>query len=399
MPPFDETPFEQPDYSDVALMVASVREWPDDEFSRELDARVARRFAPEAPAPERAARPSRLPRWAVGPAVALVAGVVAAVVVFSGGGGSVGLSGPAAGSPQREVPIVRHSSGASPSSGHGPAVNTTATFDASTSGAASAGTAQPEKLAAAPPSVSSTAAAPVAPGAKQIRSAQLDLTTQNLHVDAVAQEIFGVVSAEHGTVLSSHVATATQSSGGGYASFSLSVPTGNLQEVITELSRLHYVAVVSSDNNSQNVSHQYDSDQRQLSDAEALRTALLKQLAAATTDQQIDSIKAQLKLAEQQITSWENTLGSLQHRISYSNLSVQVNQNGLPIVTARKHQSSGFTIGRAGHDALHVLVISAGVALITLAVMIPVGLVAALLMWLWMWLRQRRREHALDSAA
>jgi Flp pilus assembly protein TadB len=200
-------------------------------------------------------------------------------------------------------------------------------------------------------------------------------------------------------VLSSHITTATRGSGGGYASFSLSIPTGNLQDAMTQLSRLHYVAVVSSDNSSQNVSRQYNSDQRQLTDAQALRTSLLKQLAAATTDQEIDSIKAQLKLAEQQITSWQNTLGSLQHRISYSNLSVQVNQNGLPIIPVAKHHSSGFTISHAGHDAMRVLVVSAGVALITLAVMIPVGLVAALLMWLWVWLRQRRREHALDSAS
>jgi len=242
--------------------------------------------------------------------------------------------------------------------------------------------------------------AAVAPGAKQIRSAQLDLSTQNVHVNQVAQEIFSVVGDVHGTVLSSHITTATQSSGGGYASFSLSIPTGSLQNAMTELSRLHYVGVVSSDNSSQNVSHQYNSDQRQLSDAEALRTSLLKQLAAATTEQEIDSIKAQLKLAEQQINSWQSTLGSLQHRISYSNLSVQVNQNGLPFVPVRKkHPASGFTIGHAGHDALRVLVVSAGVALITLAVLIPVGLVAALLMWLWVWLRQRRREHALDVAS
>jgi hypothetical protein len=32
-------------------------------------------------------------------------------------------------------------------------------------------------------------------------------------------------------------------------------------------------------------------------------------------------------------------------------------------------------------------------------VLIPVGLVAALLVWLWVWLRQRRREHALDTAS
>ncbi|MDE3133056.1 MAG: DUF4349 domain-containing protein, partial [Acidobacteriota bacterium] len=243
-------------------------------------------------------------------------------------------------------------------------------------------------------------AAPVAPGNKQIQSAQISLSTPNIHVDQVAQEVFTLVGAEHGTVLSSHITSATRSSGGGYASFSLSVPTSNLQDTMTQLSRLHYAAVVSRDDSSQNVSHQYNSDQRQLSDARALRASLLKQLQTAYTQSAIDSIKAQLKLAEQQITTWQNALGSLQHRISYSNVSVQINQNGLPILPAHhRHHSSGFTIGRAGHDALHVLVVSAGVALIALAVMIPVGLVAALLMWLWVWLRQRRREHALDTTS
>ena len=78
--------------------------------------------------------------------------------------------------------------------------------------------------------------------------------------------------------------------------------------------------------------------------------------------------------------------------------TVQINAGGLPVVPVAKHSSS-FTIGRAGHDALRVLVVSAGVALIALAVVIPIGLVAALLVWLWVWLRQRRREHALDAAS
>ncbi|MDE3131035.1 MAG: DUF4349 domain-containing protein, partial [Acidobacteriota bacterium] len=96
---------------------------------------------------------------------------------------------------------------------------------------------------------------------------------------------------------------------------------------------------------------------------------------------------------------WQSALGSLQHQISYSNVAVQINQSGLPIYPVAKHHASGFTIGRAGHDALRVLVVAAGVALIALAVMVPLGLVAALLMWLWVWLRQRRREHALDAAS
>ena len=44
MRPYDETPIDD-DYADVALLVAGAREWPSEEFVRELDARVACRFA------------------------------------------------------------------------------------------------------------------------------------------------------------------------------------------------------------------------------------------------------------------------------------------------------------------------------------------------------------------
>jgi hypothetical protein len=404
MRPFDDIPLEESDYSDVALMLASVREWPADDFARDLDARVARHFAEE-PAPRaRAGRRSRLPLWSAGPAVALVAGIVAAVVVISSA--TLG-SNPG---PTRNGPV---SYNAAQPSRRTPTTNelkpTLQPVDKSASGGGAVGAssnsstnspnAGAQRFSTA--STDLTSQAPVAPGAKQIQSAQISLMTPNDHVDQVAQEVFQVVGDEHGTVGSSHITAATSGSGGGYASFSLSVPTSNLQATMTALSRLHFAAVQSRTDSSQNVSHQYNSDQRQLADAKALRSSLLKQLASAVTTQQIDSIKAQLKLAEQQITSWQSTLGSLQHRISFSNVQVEINQNGLPLLPVRRHHttSSGFTIGHAGHDALRVLVIAAGVALIALAVMIPVGLVAALLMWLWVWLRQRRREHALDSTS
>jgi len=412
MRPFDEIPFEESDYSDVALMVASAREWPADDFARELDARVARRFAEEGQDGGRRGlrRSIRLPLWSAGPAVALVAGIVAAVVVVSGGGlGSTTGTNPGG-------PVVLTSSQGSSNGGirhgvpqrytertpsHGasrmqsietvPSVHSKATSGAGSVGATGD--------ANSPNTLGLASTAPVAPGAKQIQSAQISLTAPNDHVDQVAQEVFQVVGDEHGTVESSHITAASRGIGGGYASFMLSIPTGNLQATMTDLSRLHFASVESRTDSSQNVSHQYNNDQRQLNDARALRTSLLKQLAAAVTTQQIDSIKAQLKLAEQQILSWQDTLGRLQHRIGYSNVEVQINQNGLPIpVYHRTHSSTGFTIGRALHDAVRVLVVAAGVALIALAVMIPVGLVAALLIWLWVWLRQRRREHALDSA-
>ena len=408
MRPYDDLAGDEPDYGDVALLVAGAREWPSEDFTRALDARVARRFAPEpAPAAQhgRGSTPRRAAWLGGGGAALLGAGVAAVIVLSSAGGNRLAKAGAVDGAARNKSPVIYNA--------HHGTVNTTAGVsagsglsnealpNASSSGSTGAPALTPSAQAGAAvngaTNFTTATTTPVAPGSKQIRSAEITLTTANQHVDQVASEVFAVVGAEHGSVLSSHIATATNDSGGGYASFSLSIPTSNLQDAITQLARLHYAALASSIDNSQNVSHQYNTDQRQLADAKALRASLLKQLQTAYTQSDIDSIKAQLKLAEQQINTWQSTLDSLNHRISYSDVEVEINQNGLPIVPVTKHHSSGFTVGKAGHDALRVLVVSAGVALIALAVLIPVGLVAALLMWLWVWLRQRRREHALDA--
>ncbi len=393
MRPFDDTPMEDEDYGDVALQIAAVREWPREEFTRELDARVQQRFAapPARAASGRRMFPARLPRWAAGPAVAVVAGGVAAVVVLTGGApGQLNLTG------RQKLPVLAQHAAQNglatfaPKSEPSPTPRASASVNAP---GAAGGTAATSKTAANP---AVSALAPVTLAGRQIQSAQISLTASNQRVSQVASEVMGVVSAEHGSVRDSHITQAASNAGGSYATLSLSIPTPNLQDAMTQLSRLRYASVSSRTDASQNVSNQYNNDRRQLADARALRSSLLKQLQSAYTQAAIDSIKAQLKLAEQQITSWENTLSSLQHRIGYSTVEVQINAS-FPVPVPIDH-SSTFTLARAGHDALRVLVVSAGVALIGLAAAVPAGLVAALLVWLWVWLRQRRREHALDTS-
>jgi hypothetical protein len=66
----------------------------------------------------------------------------------------------------------------------------------------------------------------------------------------------------------------------------------------------------------------------------------------------------------------------------------------LPIVPVA--HGGGFTLSRAVHDAGRVLVVVAGVALIALAVLVPVSLLVALGLWVAAALRRRRREQVLD---
>ena len=397
--------------AELALLLAATRELPSEQFTRTLDARVARRFAeaPAAASPRRRAR-ARFSRWSTRPALAsALAGGFAAVVVAT-----VIASGALSSGPAHTVvngPVVLDHK--SPTNGvyNGlKATNTTNTNDftptraaasgklgASTSGASNGAAALPatnltqESSAAVPTPASGTAN-------HVIQSAQLQLTTPNAHIDEVAQEVFNVVSLENGTVQRSQVTQAAGGdNGGSYATFSLSIPTANLQQAMTRLSTLHYASVSSRNDGTQNVSGQYGADQRHIADQKAVRAALLKQLQTADTDTAIDSLQAQLKLAERQLGADELALQSLQHQISYSSLQVQVNAG--PIVyPLRATKSHGFTVGRAAHDSVRVLVVAAGVALIALAVMVPLGLVAVLAAWVAYWLRRRRRQQALDAA-
>jgi hypothetical protein len=61
-------------------------------------------------------------------------------------------------------------------------------------------------------------------------------------------------------------------------------------------------------------------------------------------------------------------------------------------------QTAGSTLGDAVHTAGRVLVVSAGVALVALAVMVPLGAVAIAVWLLGRTVLRRSRERALDRA-
>jgi hypothetical protein len=162
---------------------------------------------------------------------------------------------------------------------------------------------------------------------------------------------------------------------------------------MASLSTLPHARVVSRTDTTQDVNNSYQADQRRLGDARALRASLLKQLAAAVTQGQIDSLTTRIHDAESAISSDETTLGSLQHQIAYSQVALTINAGAVPVA---RTGSGGFTLGRAAHDAGRVLTVAAGVVLIGLAALLPVGLLVALFWWIGARVRHRRRLQALD---
>jgi hypothetical protein len=223
-----------------------------------------------------------------------------------------------------------------------------------------------------------------------VQSAQLQLSAAPSRIDDVAQELYDVVGQANGIVNNSSV---TQGGPGGYANFQLSVPSASLGQTLTRLSELTYAHVESRTDSTQDITDQYGAATRALGDARALRTSLLKQLANAVTTEQVDSLNARIHDAEASIASDEATLNRLSHQVNYSQIQVNINAGSVPVPVAHK---SGFTLGKASHDAGKVLMVTAGGGLIALAALTPVALIAALVWWVVTALRRRRRDQALD---
>jgi hypothetical protein len=376
---------EYAELAELALILRRDRPRTSDAFTARLDERVERRFARPAPAERGTGRR----RWLFAPLAGLAAaaaGVAVVIVVAnSGGAGSVSYgnasssSSAAAGS---AAPLTAASSGAG-SSVHPDARRLSAnpTARATAAGAAS--------------SAASAAPSPVAaPGRQVVQSAQLQLSAAPSRIDDVAQQVFNVVGAEKGFVNNSNVTSGGGNSDAG-ANFQLSVPSANLSATLTDLSRLRGAHVVSRTDQTNDITGQVGGAGQKLAEARALRRSLLKQLANATTTAQVNSIEARLHDANASIASDLSTLRGLQRQVAYSKISLNIAPaNAPPPVTT--HHSSAFGIGQAAHDAGRVLVLVAGVALIVLAVLVPVGLVAALGAWVGFAIRRRRREHALD---
>jgi uncharacterized protein DUF4349 len=376
--------------AELALLLADERPRLDPAFATALDEGVRRRFE-AAPRVRR-----RRLAWSVwAPSAAVAASLIVAIVIVAGQGGSSSrfngsVAGPSA-STEKRASHAGTLALRAPREKLSPAARPTAASSTAEQNVRGAAGPAPAPL----PTLNGFGrfVGPATAGRKVIQGARLSLSTTAKRVDQVAQEVFNVVGQQKGIVKNSQVTA--NGGNGGYAEFQLSVPNGNLSATMTALSTLQYARVASRTDTSQDVTNQFRVDQRRLADDRALRTALLKQLASAVTQAQIDSLNARIHDAAAAITSDENALHAINRSVGYSQIYVTINAGAIPV--RAHHGGGGFTVGRAAHDAGHVLTVAAGVALIGLAGLLPLALVLALAWWIYATLRRRSRLQALDQ--
>ena len=305
---------------------------------------------------------------ALGVAGCVLASLVA--VVLSAGGGSSDDAG-SAGAGRAAAPAQTESADSAKSGSGG----------GSASGSAGGGSSSAPALAAPAPS---------APARQRRveRSTRLELTTTD--VQAASDGVVRATQATGGFVQSSQVATGD---GRSTASFVLRVPTSRLDDGLARLTKLGHVR--SLQQSADDITNVYNGASTRLAEARATRRGLLRALSKATTAQEVSSLRARIADNRRALQRYQRELNAVRNRANYATIGLELTG------VARKHAAvpggGSWTPGDAAHDAVRVLEVSAGVALIALAVLVPLTLVGAAGGFAAIAVRRRRREAALSS--
>jgi hypothetical protein len=223
------------------------------------------------------------------------------------------------------------------------------------------------------------------------RSASLTLAARPRDIDTVSARIQAVTRQQRGFVVSSTVNSSTRGGGG---EFQLRIPTRNLDAAMAALSRLGNVRERAQ--RSQDITAQTVSARSRLKDARTERKSLLRQLGEAVTVTETESIRKRLDIVSGEIERARASVRRVNNRAAFSTVSVT-------LVADRSARGPGadeddnWTPGDAWNDALRVLEVAAGVAVIALAIAVPLALLAAPAALAARWTRRRRREQALDA--
>ena len=345
---------------DLEMLLRDVRPAPDPAWTAKLDARVAARFPKPTPAwkkPLIAFREHFIALSAVATMGCLLLAFVAVSIRSSG-----------------------EDDADSPAAMSAPASGDSAESAEDSSGSSTAKAPQP--MSAAPVERQSRAV---------ISSATLTLSTTPDKVNSVSDRAIRVVDGLGGYVQTSEVNSSGNSAS---ATLTVKVPSDKLDTGIAQLSKLAHVKARSQQD--QDVTDQREVLEARVRDARADRNGLRVRLSKATTDAERSKLRAQLDRASRRVTQRQRSLNELGAAVSYATveLSIDGDRRGGAVPPPEGRWTPGDAIG----DALRVLEVIAGVLVIALAVLIPVGLIALLGGLAGRIVVRHRRERALDIA-
>jgi hypothetical protein len=339
-------------------------------FSAELDAWAAEGFPRREAAPAPARRRPPLRRWL---APALGFGVTAAIVIGVAVQTTTDpdtLDDPP--SPQDQPSAVSPSREPA-----GPSNEALKQFDRGSRDAAA-----PLPGGGATGTIAPGPTAPAGDGSVQEKTASMTLAAEPDEVPDVAQEATEVTSRFGGVVDSMSVRT--DDADRATARLQLRIPVQNLEAALAELSDLAHVE--SRDESLLNITKQYSSSSKRFNNAQDRVAELVAALAAADDPATIAELRQQLQEARHRLRAIRAELRDVKQRGNNSRVALTV-----------VSEEGGWSLGDAADDAVGVLEAIGGALLIALAVIVPLGALAALLWLLSGGLRRRWHERVLDE--
>ena len=371
------------EHLELAALVESVQaDAPrmDPAFARRLDARIAERLAGRRrPAIGR----GRLALAGGG----LAAAAVAFTIVISSGlldGRHAPSAGNAAGNAAGRTPGLHRPAAAAPTNAptsQGPATATHGTPFAAKHGHAHA------------PTVNATAAPHSKAGGRLVhRTSLLELAAPAAGLPDVADRVVALTEREGGVIASSYVNAQGSAS---RASFSLRVPSGRLAALIAGLSALAQVRSLTQDTT--DITGDYGHVRAALGARRAERAQLNRRLRSALTSAQRTALERRIAaldaLIARDVREASGYVG--QARTAALHVDVVV---GATSKSAAHGGAGGGPLDRASRTALNALAELLALALVALAIALPVALCALVLWWGAAAVRRRARERAIRAA-
>ncbi len=210
-------------------------------------------------------------------------------------------------------------------------------------------------------------------------------------LDEAAGKVNDITRGAGGFVADSRVSVGTR--GAGSATFTLQVASSKLDQAIDRLSDLG--TVTSQNQSTVDITSSFDSANQRLSDAKAVRKALLRSLAKADSAGEIASLRARIADNRGTIAGLESDLLKLNKRTNLTTISLSLTA---PSGDAPDSEDDGqWSIGDAAGDALKILGAVSGVLLVGAAALLPFAILIAIGWVIYRVRRKRQRDAALDD--
>ena len=219
-------------------------------------------------------------------------------------------------------------------------------------------------------------------------TARLTLGAEAGDVQDVANGVVEVTDRYDGIVSTSQV---TRDQGGARASFELEIPYKHLDAALTDLSGL--ADVIARTEGGEDITARAVRARKDLARTlDGIREARIELIQADTREERL-VIKSRIDSLQATADAEQTALNGVKRQGRFATVGVEVTSDS----PGSDDDDGGWTLGDALDDAGRVLEVIGGIALISLAVLLPLSLIAALAAFAISRTRRRAREKALDS--